>query len=76
MSRLQPWEQKQPGEHTHTHQPGQGRGMQTPAADGRRQKAARLRFAMVELCLLSAEALLEINEHHRRLSHAPEIKAN
>ena len=30
----------------------------------------------MELCLLSAEALLEINERHRRPAHAPAIKAD
>lgn len=70
MSRLQPRERSSKGSPPHPPEAGQGRGMQTPAADGRRQKATRLRFGTVELCLLSAEALLEINERHRRLSHA------
>ena len=72
--RLQPWEQEQPGEPPHTQPSWTGERVADLAPDDR-QKAARL-IGKVELCLPSAAALLEINEHHRRPAHAPEIKGN
>lgn len=61
-SRLQLWEQEQWWEALLS---WTGERAAAPRGEGKWQKAARLSSGTSELCLLSAEVLLETNEHNR-----------